>query len=201
LCDLKHDVQLSEEVRASQNMYILKLRGSIRVFLRVKPMPADPNVGSFEDLQNQCTVKVPKPLMQKEALRQLFLKEKATSSLKKANSSTKKYQFDNVFDQNSTQEEVFNEIKPLIQCSLDGKNSCVFAYGQTGSGKTFTMEGAGALQMEDAFEVNSLSGVLPRTAAYLFQELNKLSKRGTDMQIQVSSVEIYNENIKDLLNK
>ena len=49
------------------------------------------------------------------------------------------YNFDSVFGTESTQEEVFNETKRLIQSSIDGYNVCIFAYGQTGSGKTFTV--------------------------------------------------------------
>jgi len=39
----------------------------------------------------------------------------------------------------STQEQVFEDTKRLVQSALDGFNVCIFAYGQTGSGKTFTI--------------------------------------------------------------
>ena len=51
----------------------------------------------------------------------------------------KKYNFDNWFGPNSTQEEVFEESCTLVQSAIDGFNVWVFAYGQTGSGKTYTI--------------------------------------------------------------
>lgn len=41
----------------------------------------------------------------------------------------KDYQFDAVFGLNSTQEEVFEDTKRLIQSAIDGFNVCIFAYG------------------------------------------------------------------------
>ena len=52
------------------------------------------------------------------------------------------YAFDRVFNQNSTQEEVYQHTaKPLIPHVVDGYNATVFAYGATGAGKTHTMIG------------------------------------------------------------
>jgi kinesin family member C1 len=46
-----------------------------------------------------------------------------------------------VFEPQTTQVEIFDEVSQLVQSVTDGYNVTIFAYGQTGSGKSFTMEG------------------------------------------------------------
>ena len=53
----------------------------------------------------------------------------------------KTWEFDATFQMDSTQEEVYSQVSPLVTSMMDGFNVCIFAYGQTGSGKTFTMAG------------------------------------------------------------
>jgi hypothetical protein len=86
-------------------------------------------------------------------------------------------------------------------------NVCIFAYGQTGSGKTFTMEGPSIDSncMNGSFtDINmkpvSNSGILPRVACLLQKEMLKYQKFGKPLSIQVSALEIYCENIRDLLS-
>jgi S-adenosylhomocysteine hydrolase len=80
-----------------------------------------------------------------------------------ADNSTKLYHFDTVFPAETSQEEVFNEVKDFIQSAVDGENVCIFAYGQTGAGKTFTMEGPNASMLYDEVDLKVLeqSGILP----------------------------------------
>jgi DNA replication protein DnaC len=49
------------------------------------------------------------------------------------------FSFDSCFADNTSQSEVFEDTRNLMQSALDGFNVCVFAYGQTGSGKTYTI--------------------------------------------------------------
>ena len=52
------------------------------------------------------------------------------------------FQFDRVFDKETSQEVLFEEVgRPIVDNCIAGYNSCMLAYGQTGSGKTFTMQG------------------------------------------------------------
>lgn len=49
------------------------------------------------------------------------------------------FQFDNIFEEHSSQEDIYKIVKPLVEKVKDGYNCTVFAYGQTGTGKTYTM--------------------------------------------------------------
>jgi hypothetical protein len=96
----------------------------------------------------------------------------------------RQYDFDHVFGPKSTQEEVYETVaKPLVDVVLSGFNATVFAYGQTGSGKTHTMLGS-----EDS------PGMMGRTLQDLFQFSSKSTR------FTVSFIELYNEEIRDLLN-
>ena len=50
--------------------------------------------------------------------------------------------FDMIFDKDSSQEDIFDFIKPSISDLYKGINTTVFSYGQTGSGKTYTIFGS-----------------------------------------------------------
>lgn len=53
---------------------------------------------------------------------------------------THSFVFDNVYDQNSTQKQVYESTaRTVVESSLQGYNATIFAYGQTGTGKTYTM--------------------------------------------------------------
>ncbi|TXG52642.1 hypothetical protein EZV62_021811 [Acer yangbiense] len=105
-----------------------------------------------------------------------------------ASGSTKKFfKFDRVYTPKDDQGEVFADATPMVISVLDGYNVCIFAYGQTGSGKTFTMEGT---------EKNR--GVNYRTLEQLFRTAEERKETYT-YNIFVSVLEVYNEQIRDLL--
>ena len=80
---------------------------------------------------------------------------------------------------------------PIIESVIQGYNGTIFAYGQTGTGKTFTMEGN--LKEEE------LKGIIPRSFDMIFNLIK--TTFNTNFLIRVSFLEIYNENIRDLLTK
>ncbi|KAE9341048.1 hypothetical protein PF008_g10821 [Phytophthora fragariae] len=104
--------------------------------------------------------------------------------------------FDRVFDTNSTQEEVYaRTARPLVHEFLQGYNCTIFAYGQTGSGKTHTILGPKDGVLVSADEEG---GIISRVAKDLYEEVERA--KSDPIELTVSFVEIYMEQIRDLLS-
>ena len=106
--------------------------------------------------------------------------------------SSKTYNFDQVFKQTCTQEDIYNSVaKPIVADVLSGFNGTIFAYGQTSSGKTFTMEGEiGSPERE---------GIIPRIVTDIFNYIYQMDEN-LEFHIKVSYFEIYLDKIRDLLD-
>jgi len=100
------------------------------------------------------------------------------------------FTFDKVFNEFTSQQEVFEQtLAPLVTDVFKGFESTVFAYGQTGTGKTYTMEGE--------IDIPNEAGVIPRSCEAIFQRLT--DSRYSESSVRVSYLEIYNEELCDLL--
>ncbi|WUR04627.1 kinesin-like protein KIF21B [Vairimorpha necatrix] len=104
---------------------------------------------------------------------------------------TKKYFFNKVHI-TTTQKQIFEgSVVPLLEKFLKGENCTILAYGQTGSGKTYTM-GIEDDTLNNLDLIDSCSkGIVPRSLEYLFNK---------DCKISCSFIEIYNEEVIDLLS-
>ncbi|CAH1102092.1 unnamed protein product [Psylliodes chrysocephalus] len=103
----------------------------------------------------------------------------------------KQFTFDSTYGQDSTTEVIYNDIcYPLIESVLEGYNATIFVYGQTGCGKSFTMEGIKS-------ENSPQKGVISRTFEHIFEAISVTT--GVKYLALVSYLEIYNEQIRDLL--
>ncbi|CAL9231711.1 unnamed protein product [Arabidopsis halleri] len=162
-----------EENRKLYNL-VQDLKGNIRVYCRVRPFLPGQSSGGLSAVEHidegTITIRVPS---------------------KYGKAGQKPFMFNKVFGPSATQEEVFSDMQPLVRSVLDGYNVCIFAYGQTGSGKTFTMTGPKELTEESL-------GVNYRALADLFL-LSNQRKDTTSYEISVQMLEIYNEQVRDLL--
>ena len=103
------------------------------------------------------------------------------------------FTFDHIFNCNTSQKEVFEVVgKPVINSIFEGFNGTIFAYGQTNSGKTFTMQGP-------SLQDNSLRGITPRIVSSIFKNIES-AEESTEFMVKVSILEIYMENLRDLLD-
>ncbi|XP_069140645.1 kinesin-like protein KIF11-B [Argopecten irradians] len=113
------------------------------------------------------------------------------------NPTTKTFFFDNVFPPSSHQLDVYHSVvTPVIDEVLSGYNCTIFAYGQTGSGKTFTMEGDRTDDANLSWEEDPLAGIIPRAMNHIFEQLKT---QDVEFSVRVSFLELYNEELFDLL--
>eukprot|EP01059_Diplonema_ambulator_P005747 TRINITY_DN15534_c0_g1_i6.p1 TRINITY_DN15534_c0_g1~~TRINITY_DN15534_c0_g1_i6.p1 ORF type:complete len:697 (+),score=250.84 TRINITY_DN15534_c0_g1_i6:1291-3381(+) len=113
----------------------------------------------------------------------------------------KEYAFDTVFTGN--QESIFAAYGwPMVEDAVNGYNTCLFAYGQTGSGKTYTLLGLPGAGLPATSECRpEAEGLLPRFLNHLCRyRQDKIRKYPSlQMNITMSVLEIYNEEVRDLL--
>lgn len=106
----------------------------------------------------------------------------------------KTFRYDAVATMESSQQEVYtNSAFNLIESAIEGYNATIFAYGQTGWGKTHTMIG----EVDD----ENLKGIMPRSFEHVFSVISaNESPTGKKYLVRWSFIEIYNEDIHDLLS-
>uniref|UniRef100_A0A674NV29 Kinesin-like protein n=1 Tax=Takifugu rubripes TaxID=31033 RepID=A0A674NV29_TAKRU len=148
---------------------LVRLRGNIRVFCRVRPISQEEQ--DSVDARTMLSFDSDDDAV-------LYLSNKGR---------VMKFELDKVFPPPASQEEVFQEVQSLVTSCIDGFNVCIFAYGQTGSGKTYTMEG-----------IEDNPGINQRALRLLFSEVLEKAP-DWDYTITVSMVEIYNESLRNLL--
>lgn len=157
---------------------VLRERENVRVVVRVRPLSEKESQAGFQSIVESddlnCSVLVTNPAAQDGEPPKVFT-------------------FDSVFGHNSKQMDVYNlAARPIVENVLEGYNGTIFAYGQTGTGKTFTMEGVRT--------VPELKGIIPNSFAHIFGHIAK-AEEGKKFLVRVSYLEIYNEEVRDLLRQ
>ena len=168
-----------ETLRRKLHNQVQELKGNIRVFCRVRPaLEAD-------SADQKAGMAYPDHEVDAKELEVVGPEEK--SSLGKITTKKNPFSFDRVFGPSSQNTDVFGEISQLVQSALDGYNVCIFCYGQTGSGKTYTM--------------SSADGMIPLAVNQIYTTAQSLEEKGWKYTMAGSFVEVYNENLNDLLGK
>ncbi|KAJ3559108.1 hypothetical protein NM688_g534 [Phlebia brevispora] len=107
----------------------------------------------------------------------------------------RKYPFDVVFGPEADQSMIYQDVvSPMLDEIMKGYNCTLFAYGQTGTGKTYTMQGD--LEPTPMGNPSADAGMIPRV---LFRLFSRLEESVPDYSVKISFVELYNEELRDLL--
>jgi len=216
---LKNELRIRRKI---QNKYI-NLRGNFRIICRVRPFVFDyeKKANIFESFYNSFDV---------------------TSEYIKLKDDIKpqKYAFDYVLGQNSTQQDLYDEVSLLIESFINGKNVNLIAYGQSLTGKTYSLHGKSketpglALRaIKEIFEIlqrknigkNSVNGInyfnnncnghedsvsnkyVSDSDSFEFKDNeensngNKTKNEKKIVKFSISILEIYNENVYNLLSE
>ncbi|KAK1406964.1 hypothetical protein QVD17_38574 [Tagetes erecta] len=116
----------------------------------------------------------------------------------------RRFTLDAVLDSKSSQEDVFQSVGvSMVKSAMAGYNTLMLGYGQTGSGKTYTLWGPPSAMLEDQ-PTGGNQGIVPRIFQMLFAEIQREQDQAEGKQInyqcRCSFLEIYNEQIGDLLD-
>jgi kinesin family protein C1 len=172
----KEKLRREETLRRKLHNQVQELKGNIRVFCRVRPPLSEPSSAI-------ALMQYPDELEDAKEINILGPEEK--SSLGTVSRKNNNFAFDRVFGPSAQNNEVFDEISQLVQSALDGYNVCIFCYGQTGSGKTHTM--------------SSQDGMIPLAVHQIYETAQSLEEKGWRYTMEGNFVEVYNENLNDLL--
>lgn len=164
------------------------LRNSVNVVLRLRPFVA-------HEKEKGCTKVVHK------------VRSTSSEEVVQVNQKTIRYfEFDAVLDETNSQKDVYYKsgaYKAVTDDIFRGFNTTICAYGQSGSGKTFTMGTTttkarkNRLKFQKTRIIRETSGVIPRACADLFEQIRK--QCNGDATVEMSYLEVYNEEIRDLL--
>jgi len=180
LCaEQEEKLSLADDERRKMHNIIQELRGNIRVYVRVRPFLSSDKGVNLEGKLDPC-VKVKQDGVGCE------INRVEDGEVQESH----KWEFDKSFPCPTTQDDIFLEVKEFVQSALDGYNVCLFSYGQTGSGKTHTMQGYGKGEQR---------GIIPRSIEKIGQYREQMKEKGWEYTMSVTFIEVYNEQVFDLL--
>ncbi len=115
-----------------------------------------------------------------------------------------------IFKEDTKQQEIYDSVSKHAEYLVCGFNTAVICFGQSGTGKSFSMLGEnplnksvgqkkGAENTKQKDSISDKTGVIPRMAKDIFDHMGKASPVN-EFTVRVSYVEIYLEQIRDLLN-
>ena len=166
---------------------------TIKVCIRIRPLLPHEDIEYWEINKEENSISSSQIIEnEKEINKNIFIKPNPLNTLLIESIYTpQNFHFDKIYTKEVSSQTIYLEMcREITKNFLKGINGSIFTYGQTTSGKTYTMLGN-----------PKNPGILPCVLKDIFDNLNKLTKENINMNYKVycSYIEIYNENIHDLL--
>ena len=192
---LNENLEKERTLRRKIHNRYMYLRGNMRIMCRLRPF-------------------LPNEIKNKKSQMETILLNNDMVLINEGNKIPKMFEFDYVFDEQSTQEDIYEEVSLLIQSMIHGNNICIMSYGQTCTGKTYTIQGK-----------SNNKGIASRAVKELFEIIDNLIKKNNNLQknknnfengysptqggipyfikskFNMTIIEIYNEQIFNLLEE
>lgn len=151
----------------------------VQVFVRIRPEDVPNTNVTVTVLDNMKTLRLTPP-------DGTFNSRKSVSAV-----DDKVFTYDEVLDENCSQEQVYTKVCQHARAVIRGYNTTIFAYGSTGSGKSHTMTGTSAQP-----------GIIPRVVSEIFSIIEATTAVDKDVlfYVRISYVELYNNNFRNLLD-
>ncbi|CAK4418978.1 unnamed protein product [Aphanomyces euteiches] len=163
----------------------------VRVVVRVRP--TNERERRLQGTESNVVSIRPPPAAAAAASGDLPTRLQITSKAHEVDAS---YNYDAIFGSDASQHDVYRYVQSSVEQVVQGFNCTIFAYGQTGTGKTHTMMGPdSSLRHGDM----SQWGIIPRAVDGLFQELKAVGSCGAGAFVHCSYMQIYNNQVYDLL--
>lgn len=184
-----------QQMNSSSSSASIKIEESIQVFVRIRPelienissslnrsietattAPSSSSPSCLSVMPDGCTIRLTQPCP---------TNRKAVAAI-----DDKLYTFSRVFNDKSTQDDVYDHVNALVRATVNGYNTTIFAYGSTGSGKSYTMTGN-----------SSDPGIIPRAISDIFSIIETTTSEENDVffYVRLSYVELYNNNFRNLI--
>jgi hypothetical protein len=183
---LCHQIAVEEQLRRDVQEELMSLKGTIRVFCRVRPLSQDERALGSEAVGVATADGVP---------------DGKTVVLQSIDGSgrdcSKAFTFDRAFSPQATGGDIFAEVGSLVRAVGDGAHVCFFAYGQTGSGKTFTTNQLANMALRELWQLQEQRLARLRCAGAIEEEEGGSDDDARPL-VQISQIEIYNETVRDL---
>ncbi|KAE9020987.1 hypothetical protein PR001_g12147 [Phytophthora rubi] len=173
---VKEEVKEQEEQREEEDAQ--QDANKVQIVIRLRPLEA------ADDADSEC--------FRVLSDASLLAQPPKTSQSYRSTGTATSFLFSRIFRAQTQQTELFEATtRPVLDAALRGKSGLVFAYGVTNSGKTYTISGT-----------TEAPGVLPQALQYVMDELPR--RKAEDAQpvtrVTATYLEIYNENVYDLLS-